>query len=174
LPNGSSVEFSDAPRGASPFREHLRYHEEQLILAGTGGLLTMLAQSGSGTLAGSAHQETFEIIAKAEALKLSEVFQKQFDAETLERRFPGQPRLAYFEIAANQETDVSTIVDHAAKLSQAGYRVQRDALAEKTGYDLELKGPSPGPVGRPSSAVALLRRVEGSCRAVTSHTPRRF
>ena len=30
------------------------------------------------------------------------------------------------------------------------------------------------PVGRPSSAVALLRRVEGSCRAVTSHTPRRF
>jgi len=55
---------------------------------------------------------------------------------------------------------VSTIVDHAAKLSQAGYRVQRDALAEKTGYDLELKGPSagppsPGPVGR------------GSRRAVT-------
>jgi len=160
LPNGSSVEFSDAPRGASPFREHLRYHEEQLILAGTGGLLTMLAQSGSGTLAGSAHQETFEIIAKAEALKLSEVFQKQFDAETLDRAFPGQPRLAYFEIAANQETDVSTIVDHAAKLSQAGYRVQRDALAEKTGYDLELKAPpagppSPGPVGR------------GSRRAVT-------
>ncbi len=141
LPNGSSVEFSDAPRGSSPFREHLRYHEEQLILAGTGGLLTMLAQSGSGTLAGSAHQETFEIIAKAEALKLSEVFQKQFDTETLERLFPGQPRLAYFEIAANQETDVTTIVDHAAKLSQAGYRVQRDALAEKTGYDLELKTP---------------------------------
>ena len=156
LPNGSSVEFSDAPRGSSPFREHLRYHEEQLILAGTGGLLTMLAQSGSGTLAGSAHQETFEIIAKAEALKLSEVFQKQFDAETLERLFPGQPRLAYFEIAANQETDVSTIVDHAAKLSQAGYRVQRDALAEKTGYDLELKATGAGPVGR------------GSRRAVTS------
>jgi len=161
LPNGSSVEFSDAPRGSNPFREHLRYHEEQLILAGTGGLLTMLAQSGSGTLAGSAHQETFEIIAKAEALKLSEVFQKQFDTETLERRFPGQPRLAYFEIAANQETDVSTIVDHAAKLSQAGYRVQRDALAEKTGYDLEPKGPSAGPpsagpVGRGSRRAATV------------------
>ncbi len=165
LPNGSSVEFSDAPRGASPFREHLRYHEEQLILAGTGGLLTMLAQSGSGTLAGSAHQETFEIIAKAEALKLSEVFQKQFDAETLERHFPGQPRLAYFEIAANQETDVSTIVDHAAKLSQAGYRVQRDALAEKTGYDLELKGPSAGPLSAGPPSPGPVGR--GSRRAVT-------
>src|SRR3990167_8889199 len=35
LPYGSTVHTSDDPRGANPFREHLRFLQEQLILAGT-------------------------------------------------------------------------------------------------------------------------------------------
>jgi hypothetical protein len=47
-------------------------------------------------------------------------------------------------------------------------------VAAKKAHDPSQPVTAVLPVGRPSSAVALLRRVEGSCRAVTSHTPRRF
>jgi len=36
--------------GRAPFRDHLDYLDRQITLLGTGGLLTMLAESGSGTL----------------------------------------------------------------------------------------------------------------------------
>ena len=141
LPNGSDVRFATEPRGANPFGEHLRRLDEQLVLAGTGGLLTMLAEGGSGMLAGTAHQETFEIIAKAEAQRISEVFQRQFDAEILSREFPGQPRLAYFELAANEETDVAMVIEQAFKLAQGGYEIDVNELSEKTGYKLQARAP---------------------------------
>lgn len=139
LPNGSVVTPIDGPRGVNPFRDHLRHLQEQLVLAGTGGLLTMLAQSGSGTLAGNAHQDTFEKIARAEARKISEVLQKAIDAPLLESSFAGQPRLAYFELAANEEQDTGQIVEHAQKLSLAGYVMDSAELSEKTGYTLAPK-----------------------------------
>jgi hypothetical protein len=147
LPNGSDVKFSDSPRGVTPFKDHLNYLSEKLVLAGTGGLLTMLSAPGSGTLAGSAHMEAFEMIARAEARKISEVFQKQLDKTLLAAAFPGKPILAYFDIAANEETDVTEIIDHAVKLSQAGYKMDSAQLAEKTGYTL-----SAAPVAPPQEA----------------------
>jgi len=154
LPNGSDVKYPTEPRGQNPFAEYLRRLDEQLILVGTGGLLTMLTQSGSGTLAGAAHQETFELIAKAEAGRISEVFQRQLDAEILARQFPGQPRLAYFELAANEETDVAAVVEQVNKLAVAGYRVEREFLAEKTGYAFET-AVAPAVVPRGESDDAL-------------------
>lgn len=142
LPYGSDVKFSDSPRGTAPFRPHLDYLNEQLVIAGTGGLLTMLAMSGSGTLAGGAHMEAFETIARAEAKKISELFQKQFDKLELAREFPGKPVLAYFDIAANEETSVTDIIDQVVKLSSAGYQIDPAELSEKTGYNLTLK-PTP-------------------------------
>lgn len=144
LPNGSDYKPNDQPRGNSPFKVRLDYLSEKLVLAGTGGLLTMLSQSGSGTLAGSAHMEAFQSIARAEARKISEIFQKQFDAALLDVRFPGQPHLAYFELAANEERDPGEIVDHALKLHQAGYQVDPAQLSAKTGYLLEQQIPDDG------------------------------
>jgi phage gp29-like protein len=134
LPHQSSYIPNEQPHGESPFKLRLEYLSEKLILAGTGGLLTMLAQSGSGTLAGGAHMEAFQSIARAEARKISELFQRQFDAEVLERKFPGQPRLAYFELAAHEESDPAAVADQALKLHQAGYRIDIAQLSEKTGY----------------------------------------
>ncbi len=145
LPNGSTVQTVDGPRGLNPFRDHLKFLQEQLVLAGTGGLLTMLAQSGSGTLAGGAHADTFAAIARAEARKINEAFQRGLDREILERAFPGQPRLAYFQLAANEEQDTGEIVDHAQKLSVAGFQLSPEQLSEKTGYDISLKAPVQGP-----------------------------
>ena len=53
MPNGTKIHTVDAgARGQNPFAEHLRYQDELIVLAATGGKLTVLAESGSGTLAG--------------------------------------------------------------------------------------------------------------------------
>lgn len=105
LPFGSEWKPNDGPRGVNPFRDFIRYLDEKLVLAGTGGLLTMLAESGSGTLAGNAHQKTFEAIARAEGRKISELFQKNLDQVLLRQEFGEEaPVLAYFEL---QRSDLS-------------------------------------------------------------------
>jgi phage gp29-like protein len=136
LPHGSSIHFSESRAGAAPFAEHLRHLTEQLVLAGTGGLLTMLTASGSGTLAGSVHRDAFDRIARMEARQIGEVFQKQFEAPLLRRFFPGHPQRAYFQLASNDRNDAGAIVEHAVKLRQSGYAMDAAQLSEKTGYRL--------------------------------------
>lgn len=144
LPNGSEVKYPTEARGSSPFAQYLEFLERQLVLVGTGGLLTMLTESGSGTLAGNAHADTFKTIARAEARKISEILQRSIDAHVLDTKFSGRPRLAYFAMAAQEERDVGDIVDHTQKLALAGYQVDVADLAERTGYKLTLK-PEPAP-----------------------------
>jgi len=140
LPNGAGVKTVDAAvRGVSPFKQHLDYQDEQIVLAITSGLLTMLAESGSGTLAGGAHSETFQRIAKALGNLISETLQQQFDAQILAEKYPDQPVLAYFQLAVEEETDSSAFVDDAVKLASAGYQVDAAQIREKTGYDITLK-----------------------------------
>jgi phage gp29-like protein len=126
-----------AERGTAPFVDHLKYQDAELVLAGTSGKLTMLAESGSGTLAGGAHSDTFDELAEAEAMEISEVFQRDFDRLLLQRAFPGQPVLAYWELAAEPEQDVTAFVDHVVKLKGAGYRIEVEQIREKTGYQVE-------------------------------------
>jgi len=143
LPNGADAKAADQPRGISPFEAHLRYWSEKLVLAGTGGLLTMLTAPGSGTLAGSAHQEAFDLLARAEAQRISEIFQRSLDRHILAQAFPGRPQLAYFDIAAEEEQDVGDILDHCVKIAQAGGEIDWSQISEKTGYRITLKPPAP-------------------------------
>lgn len=137
LPGGSEIKTVDnGARGNNPFKEHLEYQDSQIVMRGTGGLLTMLAQSGSGTLAGNAHAETFEEIAKAEAAEISEILRKHFDKRVLEAVTPGEPAYAYFELAANEETDTGAIVRDVRDLAAAGFRVPPAWIQEKTGYEV--------------------------------------
>jgi hypothetical protein len=140
LPHGCSAMPADKPRSTEPFRPRLDWLQEQLVLAGTGGLLSMLSMpTGIGHGATGAHEDAFKKISKKEARKISEVFNTQFDAPLLDREFPGQPHLAYFELAASEETDVSAICAQTLQLSQAGYEVDAAQLTEKTGYTLTSK-----------------------------------
>ena len=164
LPNGADVKWPDGPRNNSPFKERLQHLSEKLVMAGTGGLLTMLtAPTGIGKGPSEEHAEVFRSIARKEGKAISEVFQRQFDAQILAAAFPGKPVLAYFNLAIEEETDASAVVDDALKLSQAGYQVAPAQLTEKTGYELELKpqpvapqfgGPPPDqpPNGQPNGA----------------------
>lgn len=140
VPHGTRIHTVDSgARGQNPFAEHLRYQDELIVLAGTGGKLTTLTESGSGTLAGSAHQKAFDDMTEAEAALISEIFQQQFDAPLLRKHFPGQPQLAYFELAATRSLDPSEVIDQALALAKAGYEIDPAELSEKTGYRLKLR-----------------------------------
>jgi phage gp29-like protein len=144
-PNGSEWKPNDAPRGNQPFAERLSYLTEKLILAGTGGLLTMLTKSGSGTLAGNAHADVFEQIAKADARKISEDVNHQLVEDMLEEGFPGKDQVAYFELASTEETKVGEVVAHVVQLCSAGYIVDPAQVQEKTGYTVKLNPAGPAP-----------------------------
>jgi phage gp29-like protein len=139
LPHGSTYTANDGPRGTDPFESYLKHIAEQLILAGTGGKLTMLAESGSGTLAGSAHADAFQQIARGDARAINELFQRAIDAEALDAQFPGQPHLAYFEMNFREEVDAGEMADLLSKLALAGLQADPEEVGEKLGLKLTLK-----------------------------------
>jgi phage gp29-like protein len=147
LPNGSDYKPNDQPRGTNPFKEFLDYAREQIVLAGTSGKLTMLNDAtGLGSGQSQSHQDTFDDLAEAEALEISELFQRTLDREILDAAHAGEPVLAYFELCAQTDEDVTEICTHAQLLNSAGYKIDSKQLAEKTGYTLEEKAePQPLP-----------------------------
>jgi len=144
LPNGSDIKYVNGGGNYPPFRERLEYLDRQITLVATGGLLTMLTEPGSGTLAGNAHTDTFLQIARSDAAMVSEVMQKHFDLPLLSEFFPGQPVHAYFEFAPSTGSEVSRVVADAETLARAGVAIDLDELSEKTGYKLRV----PDPVGK--------------------------
>jgi len=136
LPNGSDLKYVNGGGNRPPFKEHIDYIDRQITLAATGGLLTMLSESGSGTLAGSAHSETFMQIARSDAVVLSGVLQNAIDVPLLAEYFPGQPVQAYFEFSPDVNDDTTQIVKDAVELAKVGLRIDTNELSEKTGYSL--------------------------------------
>jgi phage gp29-like protein len=154
LPNGCTATFPDGTRGTSPFSEYLKWCDEQIVLIGTGGLLSMLSMpQGIGSGGSDVHDAAFQSIAKAEAFRISELLQTQLDKPFLAQAFPGRPVLAYFEISAQESTDPGVILDHAVKAKNAGLAVDPDELSELTGYTLTLAPPPPS--GGPTSVSAV-------------------
>ena len=145
LPHGSTYTPNKSPGGTNPFKERLDYLTQRLVLAGTSGRLTMLTESGSGTLAGGAHSDTFDTIAAADARRISEIFNRQLVKAWLDEEFPGQKQVAYFSLAANEETDVSQIVTDIKGLSDSGFQVDPEEASQRTGYTLTLKAAAPAP-----------------------------
>ncbi len=165
LPNGSDYKPNDQPRGTNPFKEHLDQQNADLVIAGTSGKLTMLNDAtGLGSGQSESHQDTFDQLAEAEALEISELFQRYFDAEILQANHADEPVLAYFELCAQTEEDVTAIADHVQKFAAAGYQISAKQLSEKTGYEIEVKAAEARPVdgepsGAASSGTALLNRA---------------
>jgi phage gp29-like protein len=144
IPNGSTASAAGYPAGQAPFRDHLQWWSERLVLAATGGLLTSVAlPTGIGSGASDAHSETFARIARGRARLLSEEFQRKIDRRILDAAFPGRPHLAYFEFSANEATDTGAVIEEITKLASAGYRISASEASEKTGYTLIDTGALP-------------------------------
>lgn len=142
LPHGTEVKGPPGQSvmgGASnAFAQYIKRQEQAQVIAGTGGLLTMLAESGSGTLAGGAHWDAWLEITSGRAKAISEVFQAQFDRRLLEMEFPGQPALAYFELDLPDEGRSRKAALEDAKLAkEAGLRVRREILENETGWEFD-------------------------------------
>jgi len=140
LPNGTDVKYVDGGCGGgskAPFRDHLDYLDKQITLLGTGGLLTMLAESGSGTLAGGAHQQAFDQVAKGDAVLISEALQRDFDKPLLDEAFPGWPVEAGFALRTPSEVEPEWMT--FMKQQQAG-----GATPAPTGDGAAMKGVTEG------------------------------
>lgn len=147
--------------GAGVFAERLRYLDEQIVIAGTSGKLTVLTQSGAGTLAGGAQKEAFDEIAQAIANQVSTVLHKQFDEPVLERLHAGEPVLAYFEFAHVDKEDTSKILTDAKTAADAGYKMDESELSERAGMQLTFVGVQKAG----STAPQANQKQEGSAAA---------
>jgi phage gp29-like protein len=130
------VDLASRPGNTPPYQARIDYCDRQIVLAATGGLLTMLAESGTGTLAGGAHSAGLLQLARSDAGRLSEVFQQSLDAPLLAAAFPGWPSAAFFQFDVPQTEDTTALLEAAANLNWAGYRVDQKQLEEKTGLKL--------------------------------------
>lgn len=147
IPNGAKPHTVAPGTGSSVFKERLDYLDGQIVIAATSGKLTILAESGAGTLAGAAQKDAFDEIAQAIANNVSEAMQRDFDADILAAAHPGEPVLAYFEYAAVDEKDGSKALDDAGKANAAGYEMDETELSEKSGYKLKRFAPGILPPG---------------------------
>ena len=159
LPNGSSVTYAADARGVNPFDGYLRHQQEQVVLMATGGLLTTLAESGSGTLAGNAHQETWRQVVRKDARIVGEAIQAQLVAPWLRRKFPNRPVCSAFGFDAEPAPTASEVLDDAVKARQAGYEIDAKELSEKTGYTLKAAPQAPASGGFGGGGLALNRKT---------------
>lgn len=143
LPNGADIRITDlGSRGKMPYFERVEYSDKQIVMAATGGLLTMLTESGSGTLAGNAHSQTLLTLTRSDAAKVSEAFQKSIDREVLKAFFPGWPISVYFQFNIPQpQESMGEIIEAASALSWSGYRIEQSQLEERLGLKLEEIAP---------------------------------
>lgn len=136
LPNGSDVKTLSEARGTQPFQMRLEWLQKQLVLAGTGGLLTMLTEAGSGTLAGGAHMSAWDQIIRRVARGVSKPLHQQYDRRALAARFPGRPAQAFFNLRARQEKDVGKVVTNVTALVNAGFDLDAAQVQKETGYTI--------------------------------------
>lgn len=144
LPNGSQYITNDGPRGVNPFSDYLDNIAEALVLAGTGGKLTMLNEAtGIGGSQGEVHADVFKSIASSDARQISEIFQEQIDLPLIEEEFPNQKPLAYFELNFREEVDNEKLVEMISRLSLSGLAADPQEISEKLGITLTVKEAAP-------------------------------
>ena len=155
LPNGSDVKTLSEIRGVQPFQMRLEWLQKQLVLAGTGGMLTMLSEpTGIGGGATGAQEGVWNTIVRRIDHTVEAPFNRQYDRRVLAARFPGRPALAHFALRTRQEKDVGSAVQNIAALAAAGYRVDPAQVAQETGYDVSLAPQTP-PAAPATPAYAL-------------------
>lgn len=105
----------------------------------TGGLLTVLAESGSGTLAGSAHMEAFRQIAANDAISIAECINRQYVRRRIVAQFPGLPVLVYFTLTQPVINDRAATVNMLCQLAGQRWRATDEAVSEEVGVEVHTE-----------------------------------
>ncbi|HEV2207315.1 MAG TPA: DUF935 family protein [Verrucomicrobiae bacterium] len=176
MPAGGDAKFpSSSVRGGAPFKEHLEWQEKDVVLAGTGGKLAILtAPTGLNSSQGKTQADAFEEIATAEANEISELFQEQFDVPEIEVQFPGQPILAYFQIASQDREDANAVTDRVSKLEQVGLQTDPGEVGDKVNLKLTrvAKPAAPAPGAPPPTDPAAAEPADGAAATIRNRAMR--
>lgn len=151
LPPGVHITSTAGIVGAAnhPFKEHLDYQNMELILAGTGGKLTMLSDAtGIGAGASPAHEQVFAEIAEAEGEEICEVLRAQIDEPELKRRGFERP-LVEFSLEVMKAEDKEKNANILGAIAAAGYRTTDEQASEM--LEMEVKSVMGGGGGMPGA-----------------------
>lgn len=154
-PNGGKITpVETSAQGGITFQERADWANKKMVYKATGGLLTVMAESGTGTLAGSAHMDAFTALGRRDARDISECLNRQLTDRMLSLKFPGQRKLVYVTLEDAATEDVGAQVTNIVQLATAGYRVSDDTVSEITGMDVTTsemgfplaQNPAPAPL----------------------------
>ena len=131
VPSGAKFHTVETSKdNTQSFEARAKWCNEAIIQLATGGLLTVTTQSGSGTLAGNAHSDSFSRLCAASARSISAAINRQFLRPALQEAFPHTPILVSFELAPEPVDDRLQVAQLIATLASAGYRAKDDDVAE--------------------------------------------
>ncbi len=155
-PDGGEIKTVETTAAtADAFSLRAEWCDKALVRRATGGLLTVLAESGSGTLAGSAHMEAFRQLAANDAISICEAINRQYIRRILAEAHPGQPCLVYMTLTPPVVNDRAATVSMICQLASQRWRVSDQAVSEELGMEVtteEVPAAAPG-MGYPAAGV---------------------
>lgn len=161
IPSGSKFQTVETTAdNSASFEARARWCKEAIITIGLGGLLTVEAESGSGTLAGNAHADSFTELCTGTAASIANAVNLQWARPRLQQAFPGQRIYAYFSLEPEPVDDRKAQAELIAGLAAAGYRTGAEQVQELTGLEVtDTPPPAPaaamgGPVSNRAAAAA--------------------
>lgn len=139
-PDGGEIHtVESSAANADAFSSRAEWCDKALVRRATGGLLTVLAESGSGTLAGSAHMEAFRQIAANDAISIAECINRQYVRRRIAAEFPGMPVLVYFTLTQPVINDRAATVNMLCQLAGQRWRATDEAVSEKVGVEVHTE-----------------------------------
>ena len=103
----------------------------------TEGKLTILAESGSGTLAGGAHQDGWDDWAAGESDDIAGALTQGLVNRCLDQYHPGQPYLVEYALNRVETADPQMEIQSVTSLRSAGYDVPDEQVSQRTGWDVK-------------------------------------
>lgn len=149
VPYGTNVSYASESRGTNPFTEFLEHQQKLIVLMATGGTLTSLAESGTGTLGGNAQMDVWMQIVRRDVRIISNAINKQLCEELIHRQFPGRPVLAEFQFDTTPDkiTHAKDILELAGMARSAGLDMDIEELSNECGFKLAREQQGDGGMG---------------------------
>lgn len=138
VPNGAKFHTVETSKdNTQSFEARAKWCNEAIIQLATGGLLTVTTQSGSGTLAGNAHSDSFSRLCAASARSISAAINRQFLRPALQAAFPHSPVLVSFELAPEPVDDRKQMAELLAALNAAGWAPAAETVSEMMNFEVQ-------------------------------------
>lgn len=137
VPAGTKFQTVETTKdNAQAFEQRAKWCDDAIIKLVLGGLLTVEAESGSGTLAGNAHADSFDRLCAASARSISRAVDTQFCRPILKAAFPDQPILVHFVFGDQKQEDRAAIATILSTLATAGYRAEDTVASDLLGIEI--------------------------------------